>query len=184
LGVEVITAREQQSLLALARRTLEARVRGVDMPASERDTVVELMAGAFVTIHRRGNLRGCLGRVECDWPLTKVVVHLAAIVADSDPRFEPVTADELPEIDIEISLLTPERPIASIEEITIGRHGVIVEHGRRRGLLLPQVASERGWDARTFVEHTCQKAGLAADAWQNGARLSVFEALVFGEQPV
>ena len=177
----MITVEEQQQLLALARSALESRVNGVDFAAPHREFGV--IAGAFVTIHHRGALRGCLGRLECDWPLHRVVTHLAGVVADSDPRFEPVRPDELVDIEIEISILTPERPIASIDEIEVGLHGLIVEQGQHRGLLLPQVAPEHGWDARTFVEHTCRKAGLPPDAWRNGARLFVFEALVFGEQP-
>jgi AmmeMemoRadiSam system protein A len=102
-------------------------------------------------------------------------------VADSDPRFEPVSPPELDEIEIEISVLTPEREVRSITEIELGRHGLIVEQGRRRGLLLPQVATEQGWDRETFVAHTCQKATLTSDAWMHGARLFVFEAQVFGE---
>ncbi len=89
---------------------------------------------------------------------------------------------ELPLLHIEISLLTPERPIASIEDIEIGRHGLIVEHGRARGLLLPQVATEHAWDRETFLDHTCIKAGLPPDAWKTGARILVFEAHVFSER--
>ena len=102
-------------------------------------------------------------------------------MADSDPRFEPVAAVELHEIDIEISVLTPEREVRSITEIELGRHGLIVEQGHRRGLLLPQVAAEQGWDRETFASHTCRKAALAPDAWLRGARLFVFEAQVFSE---
>ena len=178
----MISVDEQQQLLALARSALESRVKRVDFAAPSREC--GLIAGAFVTIHHRRVLRGCLGRLECDWPLDRLVCHLATVVADSDPRFEPVTPEELADIEIEISVLTPEQPITSIEEIDVGRHGLIVEQGYRRGLLLPQVAPEHGWDAVTFVEHTCRKAGLAPDAWRNGARLFVFDALVFGEQPV
>lgn len=179
----MISAEQQQQLLGLARAAFEARVHGVPFSAAE-GTGADLIAGAFVTIHHRGALRGCLGRLECDWPLHQVITHLAGVVADSDPRFEPVRPDELVDIAIEISILTPERTITSIGEIEVGVHGLIVEDGHRRGLLLPQVAPEHGWDARTFVEHTCRKAGLPPDAWRNGARLSVFEALVFSEQPV
>jgi AmmeMemoRadiSam system protein A len=113
--------------------------------------------------------------------LADVVVHLAAAVADSDPRFAPLDVIELSALDIEISVLTTARDIVSIAEIEVGRHGLIVERGYRRGLLLPQVATEHGWDAEQFVEHTCVKAGLARDAWRHGARISVFEAQVFGE---
>ena len=154
----------QQRLLALARQALEARVRGASPGPAAADGV-GMLAGAFVTIHWRGQLRGCLGRLENDRPLDQVVMHLATSVADSDPRFAPVTAEELADIDIEISVITPERQIASIDEIEIGRHGLIVERGDRRGLLLPQVAEEHRFDATTFVEHTCRKAGLPPDAW-------------------
>jgi AmmeMemoRadiSam system protein A len=180
----VISAEQQQRLLALARRSFESRVRGHEIFGPEPGDLFNMMAGAFVTIHCGGRLRGCLGRLECDWPLEKVVAHLAARVADSDPRFDPVTSNELADIEIELSVVTPEREIQSIDEIEIGRHGVIVEHRGRRGLLLPQVAVEHRFDVTTFVEHTCRKAGLKPDAWQHGARLWVFEALVFGEQAV
>jgi AmmeMemoRadiSam system protein A len=172
---------EQQRLLVLARRALDARVRGGEPPVIQDGERVPVPAGAFVTIHRGDDLRGCLGRLECDSPLDHVVVHLATIVADSDPRFPPVAAEELADIYIEISILTPEREIRSLDEIEIGRHGLVVERGSRRGLLLPQVASEHGFGVTTFVEHTCRKAGLAPDAWLHGARLFVFEALVFEE---
>ena len=102
-------------------------------------------------------------------------------MSDSDPRFEPVGPEELDEIDVEISVLTPEREIESVDDIEVGRHGLIVEQGYRRGLLLPQVAVEHRWDRTTFLEHTCLKAGLPRDAWQHGARLLVFEAEVFGD---
>ena len=101
--------------------------------------------------------------------------------SDSDPRFDPVQARELPDITLEVSVLTPEREIASIDEIEIGRHGLIIEQGSRRGLLLPQVPTEHGWDRATFVAQTCLKAGLSPDAWRRGARMFVFEAQVFGE---
>jgi AmmeMemoRadiSam system protein A len=134
-----------------------------------------------VSIHSGEALRGCLGRLTGDSPLGRTLVHLGGAVADSDPRFAPVTPGELPGIHMEISLLTPERPIASIDDIEVGRHGLIVERGRARGVLLPQVAIEQGWDRETFLAQTCLKAGLPRDAWTNGARFHVFEAHVFSE---
>jgi AmmeMemoRadiSam system protein A len=178
----MISAQDQSALLTLARRSLEARVRREPEPSLECLASLNLVAGAFVTIHRSGELRGCLGRIESDWPLSQVVAHLAAVVADSDPRFDPVEALELADIDIEISVLLPEREIHSIDDIEVGRHGLIVEQGSRRGLLLPQVPTEHGWDRKTFVEHTCLKAGLSPVAWQRGAQMFVFEAEVFGEK--
>lgn len=171
---------EQQALLTLARASLEAHVRGEVPPEAKRGGLLDAPRGAFVTLHRQGQLRGCLGRIEVDQPLVDTVVYLAAVVADSDPRFEPVTAVELSLIDVEISVLTPEREVRSIDEIEVGRHGLIVERGLRRGLLLPQVATDHAWDRETFLSHTCLKAGLPTDAWRHGARMLVFEAQVFG----
>lgn len=177
-----ISARERQTLLTLARRALEARVGRAPAPAPEQGGVLDEPRGAFVTIRRDGELRGCLGRIQPGDPLSHTIADLGASVADSDPRFNPVAPAELDEIDVEISILTPEREVHSVGEIEPGRHGLIVEQGHRRGLLLPQVASEQGWDAETFVSQTCRKAGLPADAWKHGARMFVFEAEVFGEE--
>ncbi|MBI2187843.1 MAG: AmmeMemoRadiSam system protein A [Acidobacteria bacterium] len=173
---------DQRRLLALARRALEARVRRQPVPAPERGGVLEARASAFVTIHNRGELRGCLGRLEPHASLAETVAQLAASVADSDPRFDPVSLLELPDIDIEISVLTPEREIRALDEIELGRHGVIVEQWSRRGLLLPQVATEQQWDRETFVSHACLKAGLPRDGWRRGVQVLVFEAQVFGER--
>lgn len=177
----MISLEARRRLLALARRALGARVRHLPEPALESIPDLDLAAGAFVSIHRAGELRGCLGRVECDWPLPQVVRHLATVVADSDPRFDPVTVMELDEVEIEISVLTPGRQVHAVEDIEVGRHGLIVEKGSRRGLLLPQVAIEHGWDRAAFVQNACLKAGLPADAWSKGALLFVFEAEVFAE---
>jgi AmmeMemoRadiSam system protein A len=177
----VIEAPDQQRLLSLARRAIEARVRRQRAPVSEGGGALGQPHGAFVTIHCHGDLRGCLGRLDPDEPLAETVARLAASVTDSDPRFSPVQPGELGGIEVEISVLTPEREVSSIAEVEVGRHGLIVEQGGRRGLLLPQVATEYGWDAETFVSHTCLKAGLPADAWRRGARVLVFEAQVFGD---
>jgi AmmeMemoRadiSam system protein A len=158
-------------------------VRGEPAVEPDRGGALDLPFGAFVTIFHAGELRGCLGRVEPDTPLGDAVSHLACVVSDSDPRFAPVRPDELPDITIEISVLTPERELTDVAEIEVGRHGLIVEHGRHRGLLLPQVPVEHGWDREAFLEHTCLKAGLERHAWKRGVRLYVFEAEVFGEGP-
>jgi AmmeMemoRadiSam system protein A len=175
-----VSEEEQRQILALARQVLEARVRGERVPPGPETGVFGLPRGAFVSIHRGDTLRGCLGRLEPE-PLGDTIAHLAAVVADADPRFEPVRPDELIDIHLEISVLTPERAVGTIDEIEVGRHGLIVERGFRRGLLLPQVAVEHRWDRQTFLEHTCLKAGLPRDAWQHGATILVFEAEVFGE---
>ena len=176
----MLTRESQQQLLRIAHDAFEARVRR--LPAPGRDAAaVALCQPAFVTIFCKGELRGCLGRLAPEMSLPDLVSHLAQEVADSDPRFDPVRPEELHDISLEISVLTPEREIRAASEIEIGRHGLIVEKGSRRGLLLPQVATEHGWDRDTFVAQACLKAGLANDAWRHGARIFVFEAQVFGE---
>jgi AmmeMemoRadiSam system protein A len=176
----VFSPQDQQRLLRLARESLEAHVRRTYVPAPDVQVPLDRRCGAFVSIHHGSELRGCLGRVTTDWAVGRVVAHLAVAVSDSDPRFEPVAAHELSDLEIEISVLTPERP-ASAADVQIGRHGVIIERGGRRGLLLPQVAIEHRWDAPTLLRHACLKAGLPPHAWQDDARLFVFEAQVFGE---
>jgi AmmeMemoRadiSam system protein A len=175
---------DQRRLLVLARRALDARVRRLPAPDPDRGGALDALANAFVTIHNRGELRGCLGRLDARAPLAETIALLAASVSDSDPRFDPVSLLELPDIDIEISVLTPEWAIETIEEIELGRHGVIVEQDARRGLLLPQVAVEHQWDRETLVSYTCLKADLPGDAWRRGAQLFVFEAQVFSERDV
>ena len=174
---------DQTRLLQLARQALEARVRKMMPPDIEKGGAFDLKCGAFVTIYCRGELRGCLGRVDVETPLAETIIHLAAVVSDSDPRFDPVLLRDLWDITLEISVLTPEREIQSIEEIEIGTHGVVIEQGHRRGLLLPQVATEHRWDRTTFLKHVCQKAFLPPDAWTRGARILIFEAQVFAEAP-
>jgi AmmeMemoRadiSam system protein A len=171
-------------LLRFARRCLEARVRREPPPPIERGGGLDAPMGAFVSIHVGGELRGCLGRLEVDRPLSEHVAHLASVVSDSDPRFTPLVSAELAATEIEISALTPEEEVRDLGEIEVGRHGLIVEQGRRRGLLLPQVATEQHWDRETFLDHTCLKAGLHPDAWRTGARIFRFEAAVFSEADV
>ena len=179
----MLSAEDQDRLLRLARRCLEARVRREPPPSVEHGAGLDAPMGAFVSIHCNGELRGCLGRLETDRPIVENVAHLAAVVSDSDPRFTPIRPSELPAVDLEISALTPEEEITDINRIEVGRHGLIVEQGHRRGLLLPQVATEYGWDRETFLDHTCIKAGLPPQAWRTGARIFIFEAQVFGERP-
>jgi AmmeMemoRadiSam system protein A len=178
----LLTEDDRNRLLAFARRCLEARVRREAPPRVERGGGLDLPMGAFVSVHRCGELRGCLGRLETDRPIADNVAHLAAIVADSDPRFMPLRASELVDVEIEISALAPEEEVADVAEIEVGRHGLIVEAGHHRGLLLPQVATEYNWNRETFLDHTCLKAGLPRDAWRKGARIFKFDAQVFGEK--
>ena len=136
--------------------------------------------GAFTTLHLRGHLRGCIGYVFATQSLYRTVAETARAAAFDDPRFHPVTAEEAPELKIEISVLSPLRPIKP-EEVVVGKHGLVVTQGNRRGLLLPQVPVEWNWDRETFLSQTCLKAGLAPDAWLHDAEVQAFTAEVFGE---
>ena len=175
-------AADRTRLLQIARRALEARVRRSRIPDADVAPPLDARRGAFVSLHRGVHLRGCLGRIQADLAVGRVVAHLAGAVADSDPRLVPVTPDELGALHLEISVLSEEVE-AGPDDVEVGRHGLIVERHGRRGLLLPQVAVEHGWDRLTFLRHTCLKAGLPAEAWEQDARLYVFEAQVFGEDP-
>jgi len=179
----VISPDDQRRLIELARGALAARVCRTGVPNIDSTVAPDVHSGAFVSIFHDGELRGCLGRLNSQLPIARLVAELAQAVADSDPRFDRVMPQELAGIDLEISVLTQEREIQSIDEIELGKHGLIVEQGTSRGLLLPQVPGEHGWDRDTFLDHACLKAGLAADAWQRGARIFVFEAQIFGERP-
>ena len=174
----------QRELLALARRTLERYLASGQKPdytpALEE---IETSAAAFVTLRNGGELRGCIGHLASDRPLFRTVAECVISAAVDDRRFRPVTHDELGEIDIEISVLTPFRRVAGPEEIEIGRHGLLLSRSGRRGLLLPQVAVEHGWDRETFLGQTCRKAGLPPDAWRDpNTVIEVFGAQVFSER--
>ena len=136
--------------------------------------------GAFVTLHKEGKLRGCIGHIRGEKPLAKTVAEMAEAAAFQDPRFPPVTSEELGLLKYEISVLTPFRQISDVEEIEVGVHGIYMKRGSCSGLLLPQVATEWGWDRNTFLEHTCTKAGLPEDAWKDKkTEIYIFSADVF-----
>jgi AmmeMemoRadiSam system protein A len=172
---------DRRRLLELARESVVARVRGLAPPRAEACGRLAEPRAAFVTLRLDGRLRGCIGSIDDGHPLGEVVVHCAGAAAVEDPRFAPVSADEVARLVLEISVLTPAVLVGDIEEVEVGRHGLIVELGRSRGLLLPQVALEWRWDRETFVAQTCLKAGLAPDAWRRGGSLYRFEAEVFGD---
>lgn len=177
----MLTKAQKALLLELARISVAARVLGHG-PVKPDACELPDVTGVFVTIKRRGALRGCLGTLENRRGLAEEVVRCAADSASEDPRFGPVTADELPELHLELSVLGPlERIDAAPDAFTIGAHGLVVEQGARRGLLLPQVATEWGWTPEQFLRQTCVKAGLSPDAWQQGADLYRFSAEVFGD---
>ena len=176
------SASDRELLLRIARDAVVAHVGGTPLGEIEPVALAERRGGAFVTLHHRGGeLRGCIGHVEADQPLAAVVARCAVAACSADPRFPAVCLAELGDLVIELSLLGPLEPITGAAEIEIGRHGLVIEKGWRRGLLLPQVATEWKWDCQQFLAQTCRKAGLPHDAWQHGARLWRFEAEVFGE---
>jgi uncharacterized protein len=169
------------ALVALARHTIESRLLGTQPPARALDERLAMPGAAFVTVTVNGVLRGCIGRVDASDPLAAVVTRCAIGAAFEDPRFAPIDASDLPDLRVHVSVLTPLVPLDDVEMLEVGRHGLVVQHGHRHGLLLPQVAAERGWSPVDFLEHTCLKAGLSRDAWREGAELYVFEAEVFHE---
>jgi AmmeMemoRadiSam system protein A len=171
---------ERAELLRRARAAI-AGVIGVDAPSTPASAVSAEHSGAFVSLHIGKALRGCIGYPESDLPLVDVIERCAVSAATADPRFPAVNATEWLRVVIEISVLGPLEPVTDIADIEVGRHGLIAERGHRRGLLLPQVATEWGWGREEFVAQTCAKAGLPHDAWRRGAKLFRFEAEVFGE---
>ncbi|MFH1532092.1 MAG: AmmeMemoRadiSam system protein A [Pseudomonadota bacterium] len=174
----------RKALLAHLRRALRSWIGSRELRDETAGLPAELLqpAGVFVTLHKAGRLRGCIGTFEADAPLARIAVRMGAAAVAQDPRFPPVTLEELDECEIEVSVLSPPRPIASPDEIEIGVHGVQLERGMHRAVFLPQVAPEQRWDRDTMLDHLCLKAGLAADAWRRGpVELAVFTAEVFSE---
>lgn len=178
----MLTDARRAVLLWTARAAVDAQARGEDLPLPPADGPADA-SGVFVTIKRNGELRGCLGVLELRASLEREVARCARDSASRDPRFPPLADSEIPETSIDVSVLGPLEQIdpADQDAIVVGRHGLVVEQGTRRGLLLPQVAPEWGWTRDEFLKHTCRKAGLPPDAWQQGARVYRFEADVFGE---
>ena len=172
---------DRQVLLRIARDALAAHLCGRLPPAAELTGAAARCAGAFVTLHNGGRLRGCVGHIEPTELLGGVVARCAVAAATSDPRFPPVGVHELPHITLELSILGPLEPVTSVETIEVGRHGLVIETKACRGLLLPQVATEWLWDRETFLAQACRKAGLPHDAWKGSATIWKFEAEVFGE---
>ena len=176
----MIESSDRERLLALAHAAVAAKVRHEPSPPRPSDLVV-VGSGVYVTLHCDHRLRGCLGSLESSANLVPAIVRLAEDVTHLDHRFPPIVADELSRLSIELSILTPREVVTDLSTIVIGRDGLIIEQGRHRGLLLPQVAADHGWDRETFLAQTCVKAGLQSDAWQRGATVSRFAAEVFAD---
>lgn len=181
----MLDSKEKAALLSLARMTLDSYLKTRTTP-SYQASHAGLMEkkGAFVSLHHGDELRGCIGQLYADRELYKVVQHCVLSAALEDLRFTPVNREEIPDLSIEISVLTPFHRIRNIEEIQIGKHGLYLVQGRFRGLLLPQVATQYGWDRITFLKQTCRKSGLSESAWQDPATIiHTFEAEVFSDSP-
>ena len=175
-----LTRKAKLRLLEVAREAIFCRLsRGSVPPFAVTEPELEAPAGAFVSLHLDDQLRGCIGNLHGDRPLQDVVAEMAVEAAIGDPRFPALTLKELPRTELEVSVLTPFVPIAP-DGVVVGRHGLYVVRGPRRGVLLPQVGKQYGWTAEELLQHTCKKAGLPADAWKDKeTRLFAFEAEVF-----
>jgi len=171
---------ERRILLHMAHRSIETALAEQPIDTAAPTEHLAEPRGAFTTLHLLGNLRGCIGYVLPTGSLYQTVAETARAAAFDDPRFQPVTADEAPHLTIEISILSVPQTIRP-DEVEVGKHGLIVTAGVRRGLLLPQVPLEWEWDRETFLAQTCVKAGLTPDAWLHGAEIQAFTAEVFGE---
>ncbi len=178
-----LTKEEEKEILKLARTALEMHVRERKAPDYKTSNPkLETKCGAFVTLHKDGELRGCIGYIEAFKPLYETIIEMAQAASTKDPRFPPVSPDELADIHLEISVLSPLAPLTDFSLIEIGRHGLVVRQGYYSGLLLPQVAVEWKMDPTAFLEHTCMKAGLHKNAYKDGAEVSYFSAQVFSEE--
>jgi hypothetical protein len=180
-----LTDKDKKDLLSIARTSIERFVKNRKKLEIEEKTIPSILktpCGAFVTLKKDGNLRGCIGRFDASEPLYKVVQEMAIASSTQDYRFSPVESNEIPELEIEISVLTPMRRISSLDEIELGKHGIYIKKGNRSGTFLPQVATETGWTKEEYLGHCAQdKAGIGWNGWKD-AELYVYEALVFVEE--
>jgi AmmeMemoRadiSam system protein A len=181
-----LTAGEEQELLSVARKSVETSVReGKSYKPPAGSPALQQDRGAFVTITKNGELRGCIGYVSPMYPLIEAVRDVATLAAERDPRFPPVTSAELGALQYEVSVLSPFRRVLDVGEIRVGQHGLLMKKGGREGLLLPQVPIEQKWDRKTFLDETARKAGLPSTAWKDpDTDIFFFSALVFGDGKV
>ncbi len=177
-----LTTKEKTLLLDIVKKTIAAKVNNKEISKVTIDSAtLQEKRGAFVTLKKRGHLRGCIGYIKAVKPLWETVQEMAVAAAFHDPRFPSLKAEELKDLTFEISVLSPLRRVANIEEIEVGRHGLYLVRGYNSGLLLPQVATEYGWDRETFLAETCCKAGLPPQAWlDKDTEIYIFSADYFG----
>ncbi|MBM4169310.1 MAG: AmmeMemoRadiSam system protein A [Ignavibacteria bacterium] len=181
-----LTPHEKKELLELARRTIESALHGIPKNVSPvLSPNLSKPSGAFVTLRDEGELRGCIGYVEPRVPLSTAIQEVSLKAAFEDPRFSPVTADELDRLDIEISVLSPLTTVDDYHDIVVGVHGLVVDAGYTRGLLLPHVATEFLWTREQFLDHTCAKAGLPPETWKEGSvKIYQFTTSTFSESDI
>jgi AmmeMemoRadiSam system protein B/AmmeMemoRadiSam system protein A len=178
-----LTRGQEQTLLSLARSTLETYLEDRSIPhRALSDPVLSRRSGAFVTLRQGDELRGCVGRTRADMPLSEAVQQMAIQAATEDPRFPALTQDALDDVTIEVSVLSPMRRVTDLTQIEVGRHGLMIFKEGHQGLLLPQVPVEQGWDRETYLHNLCLKAGLSAGCWRDGASIYAFSAVVFAEE--
>ena len=171
---------ERKLLLETAHQAILSSLEGRDISLVTPLPHLSEPRGAFTTLYCQGKLRGCVGYPTALLPLFRTVIETARAAAFDDPRFIPLTIAEAGDLAVSLSVLSPLKPI-SADAVEVGRHGLLISDGPRRGLLLPQVPVEQGWDRITYLEQTCRKAGLPLDAWQTGAAIEAFTAEVFGD---
>jgi AmmeMemoRadiSam system protein A len=177
-----LTESDKDILIATAREAIESLLQRREPRFPCPTPALGAACGAFVTLRAGGRLRGCIGHIMASRPLADTVREMAVSSAFEDPRFPPLREAEWAQIKVEISVLSPFEPVTDVTLIKVGVHGIMIRKGSRSGLLLPQVATEQGWDRETFLTQTCYKAGLSGDAWRSAeARLEIFSAQVFGE---
>jgi hypothetical protein len=178
-----LTGKEKTALLDIVKETISSKVNNKDLLRITVDSeILKEKRGAFVTLKKRGHLRGCIGYIKAVKPLWETVQEMAVAAAFHDPRFPSLKVEELKDLTFEISVLSPLQRINDVAEIEVGKHGLYIVRGCNAGLLLPQVAVEYGWDRDTFLMETCYKAGLPAQAWKDKeTEIYIFSADYFGD---
>ncbi len=181
-----LSVADKKELLRIARASIASALSDRPSERSEQSGAsLKERCGAFVTLHLHGELRGCIGYIEARFPLYETIEEAAVKAAFEDPRFLPLSAEEFEEVEIEISVLSPLQEVSSVDGIEVGKHGLVIDGGYTRGLLLPQVATEYGWGREQFLAQTCRKAGLPADAWnKKGVTIYSFTSDVFSEAEI
>ncbi len=179
----MLTKTDATALLEIAREAITHQIRNEDYsPTPREEKALNQHSGCFVTITQNGHLRGCIGNFQSQQPLYLEVATMAVAAASQDPRFPPMSRDELDDFSLEITVLSPLQKIEDINQIEVGTHGIYIIKGLNRGVLLPQVATEYGWDRETFLQQTCAKAGLTDNAWQQAdAEIYIFSGQIFHE---